>query len=184
MKILETERLLLREISVKEAGFILELYSSPNFIKYIGDRKLRTLNDAENYIKEKFLPQFAGLGFGNYLITQKSDGQNIGAVGIFVREGLETPDIGFSFLEQFEGKGFGYEASSLLINTGFTEFGLEKIAAFTTPENILSQKLIEKLGLKYIKIIQFGDDPEELRYYELSKNDWEIAAREKLNRKI
>lgn len=167
---LETERLVLQPISSDDRELIFELYNSPKFIEFIGDRKIRTLQDAENYIKEKFLPQLEKLGFGNYLIVRKEDQKKVGAVGIFEREGLPVHDIGFSFLPQFEGKGYGYESASKLMETGFREFGLKKISAITSPTNVRSQKLIEKLGLKFKKYIQFPGGDEELLYYEKEKD--------------
>lgn len=164
--ILETERLILQPVKMEDAEFILELYNSPNFIKFIGDRNLRTVEDAETYIKEKFLPHVEKHGFGSYVIITKSDTKKIGNVGIYVRDGLDAPDIGFSFLPEFERKGYGFEASKKLMEIAFSEFGLKKISAITTKENIASQKLIEKLGLKFQSIVQLPDDPEDLLYYE------------------
>lgn len=85
-KLYETERLLIRPMSVEDADIIFELYNMPSFIKYIGDRNIRSLSDAENYIKSKFLPQFEKLGFGNYLIILKEGNRKIGGVGIFERK--------------------------------------------------------------------------------------------------
>lgn len=165
-KRLETERLILNLVKIEDAAFILELYNSPNFIKFIGDRNLRTVDDAENYIKEKFLPHVEKHGFGSFVIIRKSDNKKIGNIGIYVRDGLDAPDIGFSFLPEFERKGYGFEASKKLMEVAFSEFGLKKISAITTKENIASQKLIEKLGLKYHSIVHLPDDPEDLLYYE------------------
>ena len=164
--ILETDRLILQPVKMEDAAFILQLYNSPNFIKFIGDRNLRTIEDAENYIKEKFLPHVDKHGFGSFVILRKSDNKKIGNVGIYVRDGLNAPDIGFSFLPEFEGKGYGFEASKKLMEIAFSEFDLKKISAITTKENIASQKLIEKLGLKFQSIVQLPDDPEDLLYYE------------------
>ena len=164
--ILETERLILQPAKMEDAAFILELYNSPHFIKFIGDRNLRTVEDAENYIKEKFLPHVEKHGFGSFVIFRTSDNRKIGNVGIYMRDGLNAPDIGFSFLPEFEGKGYGFEASKKLMEIAFSEFGLKKISAITTKENIASQKLIEKLGLKFQSIFKLPDDPEDLLYYE------------------
>ena len=165
-KRLETERLILNLVKLEDAAFILDLYNSPNFIKFIGDRNLRTVEDAENYIKEKFLPHVEKHGFGSFVIIRKSDNKKVGNIGIYVRDGLDAPDIGFSFLPEFERKGYGFEASKKLMEIAFSEFGLKKISAITTKENIASQKLIEKLGLKFQSIVQLPDDPEDLLYYE------------------
>lgn len=162
----ETERLIIRPMSLEDGEFIFDLYNRPKFIQYIGNRNIRTVNDAENYIKDKFLPQFEKLGFGNYLVITKEGNQKIGGVGIFERDGLDVVDIGFSLLEEFEGKGYAYEAALKVKSIGMNDFGLKKISAITTKDNFSSQKLIEKLGLKFQKYVTIPNDDEELMYYE------------------
>jgi len=166
MKTFETERLILKLADLEDADFFLQLYNLPSFIQHIGDKNLRTKEDAENYIKNRFLPQIEQLGFGNYIVIHKELNKKIGAVGVFLREGIEVPDIGFSFFPDFEGKGFAYESASKLKELVAENFGLTKISAMTSDENISSQKLIERLGLKFQKYVIFPDDNEELRYYE------------------
>lgn len=162
----ETERLILRPMSLEDGEFILDLYNRPKFIQFIGDRHLKTVSDAENYIQNRFLPQMERLGYGNYLMITKDGDHKIGAVGIFEREGLDVVDIGFSLLDEFEGRGYAYEAAIKVKSIGMDDFGLKKISAITTKENSSSQKLIEKLGLKFQKFVNIPDDPEELMYYE------------------
>ncbi|HBV17268.1 GNAT family N-acetyltransferase [Chryseobacterium carnipullorum] len=162
----ETERLMIQKISVDDKEFVFELYNRPKFIKYIGDRGINTISDAENYIKNRFLPQFDRLGFGNYLILTKDKGEKIGAVGIFEREGLDVVDIGFSLLEEFEGKGYAFEAAQKVKSIGMDIFGLHKISAITTKDNFSSQNLIVKLGLSFKNYVTIPDDEEELMYYE------------------
>ena len=167
IKTLETERLVLTIANVEDAEFFLRLYNEPKFIKFIGNRNLKTNEDASHYIEEKFTPQFEKMGFGNYVINRKSDNLKIGAVGIFMREGFEIPDIGFSVLEEFHNFGYAFEAANALKNIIIKNFKLEKLSAITTVGNTSSQKLIEKLGLKYIKMVKFPGDEELLRYYEI-----------------
>ncbi|AZA47819.1 N-acetyltransferase [Chryseobacterium carnipullorum] len=162
----ETERLMIQKISVDDKEFVFELYNRPKFIKYIGDRGINTISDAENYIKNRFLPQFDRLGFGNYLILTKDKGEKIGAVGIFEREGLDVVDIGFSLLDEFEGKGYAFEAAQKVKSIGMDIFGLHKISAITTKDNFSSQNLIVKLGLSFKNYVTIPDDEEELMYYE------------------
>lgn len=162
----ETERLILRPMSLEDAEFILDLYNRPKFIQFIGDRNLKTISDAENYIKNRFLPQIERLGYGNYLMLTKEGNHKIGGVGIFEREGLDVVDIGFSLLDEFEGKGYAYEAALKIKSVGMDDFGLKKISAITTKDNFSSQKLIEKLGLKFQKLVTIPGDSEELMYYE------------------
>lgn len=165
-KFYETERLILRPMAAEDAEFILDLYNRPKFIQYIGDRYIRTISDAENYIQRRFRPQFEKLGFGNYLMLTKEGHHKIGGVGIFEREGLDVVDIGFSLLEEFEAKGYAYEAALKIKSVGMDDFGLTKLSAITTKDNTSSQKLIEKLGLKFRKYVAIPGDPEELMYYE------------------
>lgn len=166
MKTFETERLAMKLADLEDADFFLELYNLPSFIKHIGDRNLRTKEDAEQYIKAKFRPHIEKFGYGNYVVIHKELNKKIGAVGVFVRDGIEVPDIGFSFFPDFEGKGFAYESASKLKELVAENFGLSKISAMTTDENTSSQKLIGRLGLKFQKYVIFPDDNEELRYYE------------------
>ncbi|MBV6879453.1 GNAT family N-acetyltransferase [Epilithonimonas ginsengisoli] len=166
MKNYETERLILKPAALEDADFFLKLYNLPSFIKFIGDKNLRTKEDAEKYITNRFLPQIDKLGFGNYVVIHKKLNEKIGAVGVFVREGIDVPDIGFSFFPDFEGKGYAYESAVNLMEIVKTEFGVEKLSAMTSDENISSQKLIERLGLQFKKYVIFPDDNEELRYYE------------------
>lgn len=162
----ETERMMLRPMSLEDADFILDLYNRPKFIQFIGDRNIKTAADAEDYIRNRFLPQFERLGYGNYVMITKEGNHKIGGVGIFEREGLEIVDIGFSLLDEFEGKGYAYEAASKIKAVGMDDFGLTKISAITTEDNFSSQKLIEKLGLKFKKLVTIPGDPKELMYYE------------------
>ena len=162
----ETDRLILKPAEVQDADFFLELYNMPSFIQYIGDRNLRTKEDAENYITNRFIPQIEKLGFGNYVVILKEDHTKIGAVGIFEREGLDVLDIGFSFLEKYVGKGYAYESANKLKEVAATDFGVHKISAITTKDNISSQKLIERLGLKFQKMVTIPEDVVELMYYE------------------
>ena len=162
----ETDRLILKPAEVQDADFFLELYNMPSFIQYIGDRNLRTKEDAANYITNRFIPQIEKLGFGNYVVILKEDNTKIGAVGIFEREGLDVLDIGFSFLEKYEGKGFAYESANKLKEVAATDFGVHKISAITTKDNFSSQKLIERLGLKFQKMVTIPEDVVELMYYE------------------
>ncbi len=126
MKTYETERLIIKPITLDDATFLLDLYNRPKFIQYIGDKNLRSINDAQTYIQNKFLPQLERSGFGNYTITLKENNEMIGAVGIFEREGLPIMDIGYSFLEEYEGRGYAYEAAIKVKEIGMKDFGLKK----------------------------------------------------------
>ena len=166
MKTYETERLILKPTDKEDGEFIFKIMNTPKYYKYIGDRNIRTLEDAENYITQKMMPQYEKMGFGNFTVTLKSDSSKIGFCGIYVRPSLETPDIGFAFFEEYEGKGYAYEASSLLKQLAKDEFGLKKLSGITVEYNHSSRKLLEKLGLKFQKKFFMEGDSEELMYYE------------------
>ena len=163
----ETERLFLQPTTEEDAGFILELLNSPKWLEYIGDRNVHTEEDAKQYIKNKISPQLEKLGFGNYTLIRKTDKVKIGSCGLYDREGLEGIDIGFAMLPAFEGLGYGFESASKVLEIGRTVFNLERFSAITTKNNLASQRLIEKLGLRYIETIRIPNDEEELLLYRL-----------------
>ena len=166
----ETDRLILKPTDQSDAPFVFQLMNSPKWIKFIGDRNIHSLQDAENYIKQKMDPQLHRLGFGNFTMMLKTDGTKIGSCGLYDREGLEGLDIGFAIMEAYENNGYAYEASTKVLSLGLNEFGYSKISAITTKDNYSSQKLIEKLGLSFKEIIKLPEDEEELMLYEIVKD--------------
>lgn len=172
-KTFETERLILRPTTPEDARLVYEIFNTPKFKEFIGERNVSNEEDALKYLEEKTFPQIERLGYGNYTVILKDNGAKIGNCGLYDREGLKGVDIGFSYLPEYYGKGYGYEAAVVLRDAAFQEFGLEEIGAITTKENIVSQKLIEKLGLKFIRIINIPNDPEDLLYYRITKAEWQ-----------
>jgi len=164
---LETDRLFLLPTSEEDASFIMELVNTPKWLKYIGDRNIKSIEDARNYIREKMLPQEERLGFGNFTVVRKTDQQRLGTCGLYDREGLEGFDIGFAFLPEFEGRGYAFEAADELLKVALSKFALKEISAITTKENVASQKLLEKLGLIFIKMTTIPNDSEELMLYKI-----------------
>lgn len=162
-----TERLMIRPTAEEDAEFILELMNTPKWLKYIGDRNVKSVESAKAYITTKILPQHKRLGYGNYTLIRKSDQQKIGTCGLYDREGLEGIDIGFAFLPEYERNGYAFEAAEKLKNMAFDDFGIKEINAITTKENISSQKLLEKLGLKIIGTTRLPNDEEELLLYKI-----------------
>jgi RimJ/RimL family protein N-acetyltransferase len=158
LKSFETDRLFLKPTSKEDAPFILELYNTEKWLKYIGDRNIRSIQDAENFISTKITPHFKRLGFGAYTLIRKSDGLKIGTCGLYDREGLEGVDIGFAFLPAYEKMGYGYESASKVLEVSKTEFNIQQICAITVKENIDSQNLLKKLGLEFVKMIKIPND--------------------------
>lgn len=170
-KTFETERLLLKPTSKDDAEFILRLFNTPKWLKYIGDRNVNTVEEARLYIKMRMIPQMERLGFSNYTILRKSDEEKIGICGLYDRAGLDGLDIGFALLPEFESNGYAFEATSKLKQVAFDEFDIIEIQAITSQDNISSQKLIEKLGLEFIGLVRLPNDTEDLFLYKTFSPD-------------
>lgn len=161
----ETERLNLDIAKVSDAAFFLELLNSPSWIKYIGDRNVHSIQEAEIYIESRMVAQYNRIGFGNYVLRRKDDGVIVGVCGLYDRPGMEHIDIGYALLKQFEGQGYASEAAIKLYDVAKTEFGLTEIRAFTLVNHHASQKVLYKLGMKPIKTFTMeGDDAELLLF--------------------
>jgi RimJ/RimL family protein N-acetyltransferase len=168
-KIFETKRLTLKPTLEEDEAFIFELLNTPKWIKYIGDRNVKTVESARDYIKIKMLPQLKRLGYSNYTVIRKADNCKIGTCGLYDRDGLEGIDIGFALLPEYEKKGYAFESANKLKEVAFSEFGLNKLNAITIKNNISSQKLLEKLGMKLNGITKIKNDDEELLHYKIEK---------------
>jgi RimJ/RimL family protein N-acetyltransferase len=153
MKVLETERLSLRHLTPKDADFILELVNEPAFLQNIGDRGVRTAADARRYIEDGPVASYARNGFGLYLVELKEAGVPIGMCGLIKRDVLEDVDIGYAFLKRFWSKGYAYEAASAVLDYGYHVLGLKRIVAITAPDNVGSVRVLEKIGLRFERII-------------------------------
>ncbi|WML48831.1 GNAT family N-acetyltransferase [Neobacillus sp. PS3-34] len=165
MKIIETERLILRWLVPDDSAFILELLNDPTWIRFIGDRGVRTLEDARNYILTGPMDMYSRLGFGLYLTELKDGRIPIGICGLIKRDSLEDVDLGFAFLSKFQSKGYGYEAASATMAYGKEQLGLKRIVAITSKDNDNSSKLLEKVGMKFEQTIKFHPDNEELKLF-------------------
>lgn len=162
---IKTERLNLQHSSIDYADFLFELMNSRDWIKYIGDRGIDTVEDARKYITNKQLPQLEKLGFGNYVVCIGDT--PIGNCGIYRREGLEYGDLGFAFLEAYYNKGYAYEAAMAVMEDGYKNHNLNLIQAITLPINKPSIRLLEKLGFEYKEQTRIPNDDEELLLYQI-----------------
>ena len=166
MNILETERLILREQTEDDAAFIFELLNSPAWLKYIGDRKVRSVEDARNYILNGAIKSYKNNGFGFYLVKLKEGDISIGICGLVKRDGLEHIDIGFAFLPDYEGRGYGFESASAVMRYARNDLRLGTIVAITTKENVPSINLLKKIGLVFEEFVRLPGDDEELMLFE------------------
>jgi RimJ/RimL family protein N-acetyltransferase len=164
--ILETARLSLREITAGDAEFILELLNTPKFIKYIGDRGVRSVDDAREFVETKYRQSYHDHGYGLYAVELKDTGSPIGMCGFVRRDTLPGPDIGFAFLPEFEGKGFGFESADAVMAFGRDSLHFSQLFAITSKDNEVSGKLLEKLGFKFDKLVTMNNG-EELKLFEI-----------------
>ncbi len=162
--ILETERLKLRKFTLHDTKFIIELLNSPGWIKYIGDRNIKTTEAAKTYLQNGPLKSYELNGFGLSMVEMKN-GTPIGMCGILKRDNLENPDIGFAFLPQFMGQGFAFEIAAATMTYAKNHLKLPVIFAITLPNNKSSIKLLEKIGLKFIKEFSFPGEDEALMLF-------------------
>ncbi len=168
MPILETERLALRQLSPADAPFILDLLNQPSFLRFIGDRKVRTLADAENYIRNGPVKSYARFGFGLWLVELKDTPVPVGICGLIKRDELPDVDVGYAFLPQFWGKGYASEAASAAVAYGRNVVRLERILAIVAPDNERSIKVLERIGLHYERDIVWPADGANLKVYALA----------------
>ncbi|MEO7044535.1 MAG: GNAT family N-acetyltransferase [Ferruginibacter sp.] len=164
-KILETERLLLREFTNEDASFIVTLLNTPTFLKFIGDKKVRTISEAENYLATGPIKSYAENGFGLWLFSLKENNKPIGMCGLIKRDTLEDVDIGYAMLPEQENKGYAFEICNATINYGKATLALDRIIAITTKGNVRSCSLLNKIGLHFEKIISLGEGKEELMLF-------------------
>ena len=164
MTVLETQRLSLRELTADDAQFILKLLNEPSFLRYIGDKKARNVEDARQYILNGPVASYERNGFGLYLVELRESHTPIGMCGFLKREELPGPDIGFAFLPEFWSKGFAFEAAAALLQDGCERLELQRILAITSLDNDASIKLLQRLGFSFDRVITLaaGSEPVKL----------------------
>lgn len=155
-QIAQTERLILRELSPTDAEFILHLVNTPPWLQFIGDKGVRTLEDAITYIVEGQVKSYREKGLGMWLIELRKDKTPIGMMGLVDRPELEDVDIGFALLPEFFGQGYAYEAAIATMQFAREELGLKRVVAITDQDNESSVRLLERIGLTFEKLIPFG----------------------------
>lgn len=166
MKIIfETDRLFLREFAEDDTDFIIDLLNSPGWLKFIGDRNVKTSEQAKEYLKNGPIKSYKENGYGLSMAILKEGNKPIGMCGIIKRDYLENPDIGFAFLPEYEGKGYALEVATATVKYAEEKLQISKIFAFTLPSNTKSIKLIEKIGFKFVKNITIPNDSEELMLF-------------------
>ena len=169
MSNLETDRLRLRHLTLEDAGFILELVNEPAWLRFIGDRGVRTLEDARNYILTGPLESYQRFGFGLDVVELKADKSSIGICGLIKREALPDVDIGFALLPRYWGNGYALEAASAVLAWGQGELGLHRIVALTNPDNERSIRVLEKLGMRFEQLLWLSEDSPMLKLFAVER---------------
>src|SRR4029079_17610318 len=165
LKVLETERLTLRWVTDADAEFILELLNQPSFLRYIGDKGVRTTEDAVRYIQTGPVASYERFGFGLYLVEMKETKVPIGMCGLLKRDTLPDADVGFAFLPDYWSQGYAFEAASSVMTYGRQVLGLRRIVAITSLDNDASIRLLEKIGLKFEGLITPSQEVGEVRLF-------------------
>jgi len=165
MRTLLTERLRIRRMDVSDAGFMLALLNQPSWLQFIGDRGVRTLDDARNYILQGPVAMVERLGYGFGVVEAIASAEPLGICGLAKRDYLDDADIGFAFMPQHCGQGYAHEAASAVLAFAHAELGMARVLATTRTTNSQSQKLLEKLGLRFERMIAHPDGDRELMLY-------------------
>ena len=167
MNVIETDRLVLRKLTLDDAVFILDLLNQPSFIQFIGDRGVRTLDDARDYLSKRLINSYERFGFGLYLTLLRESGIPIGICGLVKRELLEDVDVGFAFLPQYWSKGYAFESAFAVLAYAGNTMGLKRIVGIATPDNHGSIRVLEKIGLQFEKMVKLSEDDVELKLFAL-----------------
>lgn len=165
MHVHQTTRLTLRRFTLADAPFILTLVNEPAFIANIGDKDVRNLADARQYLEKAPLESYARYGFGLYAVELRETGELIGMCGLLKRDTLDHPDIGFAFLERHWSKGYAAEAAQVVLAHARESLRLPRVLAITTLTNDASGRVLEKCGLTFDKVVTFANQHESLRLY-------------------
>lgn len=171
MTVLQTERLFIRPITINDAQFILTLLNEPSFLRYIGDKQVRNLDDARQYILNGPVASYERHGFGLCLMELKESHTPIGMCGILKREELPDPDIGFALLPDFWNKGLAFEAATAVLNDARERLTLARILAITSLDNDASIDLLQRLGFSLERVINLSKGRESVNLFTKQMNE-------------
>ena len=165
MEVVETGRLRLRHFHVGDAAFIVRLLNEPSFIQFIGDKDVRTVEDANQYLLNGPLHSYEHFGYGLNMVELKETGEPVGMCGLVRRDDLDDPDVGYAFLEQYWSNGYARESAEAILIHARETLGLNRIVAIVTSENHSSIKLLENVGLNFDRMIKMPEDGVELKFF-------------------
>ncbi len=165
MHVLQTSRLTLRYFCPDDAKFVVKLLNEPSFIEYIGDKGVRTVEEAKEYLRNGPMDSHERYGYGLNMVELNETGEPIGMCGLVRRDNLDDADIGYAFLEQHWSKGYARESAEAVLQHARDSLGLDRIVAIVTPDNHSSIKLLQKIGLTFERVIRLSDDDKELEFF-------------------
>jgi RimJ/RimL family protein N-acetyltransferase len=163
VNVFQTERLNLRRMSLDDADFIVELLNDPSFLRFIGDKGVRTTEDARRYIMTGPMDSYERHGFGLWLVELKESETPIGICGLLKRDTLSDVDIGFGFLPPYRFQGYAFESAAAVMDYGRNVLGLKRILAVTNEDNVGSIRVLEKVGLTFDRMIKLSEGEPEIR---------------------
>jgi ribosomal-protein-alanine N-acetyltransferase len=152
--VFETPRLVVRHLEERDAAFVLTLVNDPAWLEFIGDKGVRTLDDARTYLRNGPIDMYARHGHGLYCVESKASGEAIGMCGLIKRDTLPDVDLGYAFLPQARGGGYAFEAASATMNYARETLNLQRVLAIVSPGNTRSIALLERLGFRFEKSLR------------------------------
>ncbi|MEP6546771.1 MAG: GNAT family N-acetyltransferase [Gammaproteobacteria bacterium] len=164
VNVIRTERLVLRQLELTDSLFILELLNEEAFLRFIGDKGVRTATDAREYILKGPIDSYARYGFGLYAACLR-DGTPIGICGLVKRDVLADVDVGFAFLSRYRAKGYAVESAAAVLAHAQHELQIRRVVAITAPDNANSIAVLEKIGLDFERMVRLAEHSPELRLY-------------------
>jgi RimJ/RimL family protein N-acetyltransferase len=165
---LETSRLILRRFEFDDAAFVMALLNQPSFIANIGDRGVRSIEDAHRYLRDGPMAMYRENGFGLWHAARKNDGVAVGMCGLLKRDNLPDVDVGYAFLPEYWGIGYAYEAASATLRHAARKFGLGRVIGVVSEGNGASIRVLEKLGMHFERMYPMHADEPLVRLYGLS----------------
>lgn len=176
MSIIETTRLSLQQLTVEDDVFMLELLNDAAFIEHIGDRGVRTLEQAREYLSSGPIESYRAHGFGLYRVDLRKSGERVGICGLLKRDTLDDIDIGYAFLPAWRGRGFAHEAALAVLDHARAVLRLDRVVAIVSPANDASIRLLERIGLRAEGMIHVGNASDPSRLFAWQRHGVPVGA--------
>lgn len=165
MTLIETDRLTLREFTLDDAPFILQLVNEPSWLENIGDKNVQSIDDACHYLMQGPMQSYQQNGYGLYLVELKRKETPVGMCGLVKRDFFEDPDVGFAFLPEYWGLGFASEAARGTMKYARETLNIDTVLGITSMDNTSSMRVLEKLGLRFDKLVDLPGYTEQSRLF-------------------